>query len=158
MDELAKSPRTPSGQALNLFATLAHEPQLMRRVNALGGYFATRGRLDGRTRELAILRTAGALACEYELSHHRAAGEELGLTAHEVAAVADPGREHDWAPSDHAVLDLVDELLATHTVSDATWSGLDGVLDEGQRLELLVLVGFYAMIAGVVKAVGVEVE
>jgi 4-carboxymuconolactone decarboxylase len=158
MEELAKSPRTLSGQALNLFATLAHEPQLMRRVNALGGYFATRGRLDGRTRELAILRAAGSLTCEYELSQHRAAAEELGLTAQEVAAVANPGLEHDWAPSDRAVLELVDELLASHTVTDATWCGLDGVLDDGQRLELLVLVGFYAMIAGLVNAVGVELE
>jgi 4-carboxymuconolactone decarboxylase len=154
--QLAKSPILPSGRPLNLFATLAHEPQLMRRVNALGGYFVTRGRLDGRIRELAILRTAGLLGSEYELSHHRALGERAGLTAEEIAAVADPSIEHDWASADRALLELVDQLLAHHTVTDACWSGLDGVLDDGQRLELLVLVGFYAMIAGILNAVGVE--
>lgn len=154
--QLAKSPLMPSGQPLNLFATLAHEPQLLRRVNALGGYFVSRGRLDGRTRELAILRTAGSLGSEYELSHHRAAGERAGLSAEEIVAVAQPGMEHDWASTDRALLELVDELLARHTVTDVGWSGLDGVLDDGQRLELLVLVGFYAMIAGVLNAVGVE--
>src|ERR1700733_3752610 len=85
--ELAKAPHTPAGASLNLFATLAHDPRLLRRVNALGGYFAVRGHLDGRTRELAILRTAGTLGCDYELLHHRALGERLGLTAAEVAAI-----------------------------------------------------------------------
>jgi 4-carboxymuconolactone decarboxylase len=156
--QLAKSPRTPSGRPLNLFATLAREPELMRRVNAMGGFFPTRGRLDGRTRELAILRTAGSLGCEYELSHHRPAGERLGLTPEEVAAAADPGIEHDWSRADGALLELVDELLARHTVTDARWSGLDGSLDDGRRLELLILVGFYAMLAGLLDAVGVELD
>lgn len=48
--ELAKTPRLPSGEPLNLFATLAHDPRLLRRVNALGGFFPTAGRPDGRTR------------------------------------------------------------------------------------------------------------
>lgn len=143
---------------MNLFATLLHEPQLMRRVSALGGFFQTEGRLAGRTRELAILRTAGSLGCEYELSHHRPAGARVGLTAEEIAACVDPNVEHDWDAADRAVLEFVDELLDRHAVTDACWSGLDGVLDDGQRLELLVLVGFYAMLAGVLNAVGVELD
>jgi 4-carboxymuconolactone decarboxylase len=156
--QLAKSPRTSSGQPLNLFATLAHQPELMRRVNALGGFFPTRGRLEGRTRELAILRTAGSLGCAYELSHHRSAGERAGLTVQEVAAAGDAGVEHDWARADLALLEFVDELLARHTVAEARWSGLNGGLDDAQRLELLVLVGFYAMLAGLLNAVGVELD
>jgi 4-carboxymuconolactone decarboxylase len=159
--ELAKAPHTPSGAPLNLFATLAHDPRLLRRVNALGGYFPTRGHLDGRTRELAILRTAGTFGCDYELLHHRALGERLGLTADEVAALVagDGGAEvHPWSATDRALLDCIDELLARHTVSEARWVALDGILDDLQRLELLMIVGFYAMLAGMLNAVGVELD
>jgi 4-carboxymuconolactone decarboxylase len=156
--ELEKAPRTPAGKSLNLFATLAHDPRLLRRVNALGGYFPTCGHLDGRTRELVILRTAGTIGCDYELLHHRALGERLGLTGPEVAAIADLDEDHPWSPADRALLDCIDELLATHTVSDERWAALDGLLDDVQRLELLMISGFYAMLAGMLNAVGVELD
>jgi 4-carboxymuconolactone decarboxylase len=156
--ELEKAPRTASGASLNLFATLAHDPRLLRRVNALGGYFPTRGHLDGRTRELVILRTAGTLGCDYELLHHRALGERLGLTGAEVTAIAERDDAYAWSSSDRALLDCVDELLARHTVGDERWAALDGLLDDVQRLELLMLAGFYAMLAGMLNAVGVELD
>lgn len=157
--ELAKSPRTPTGDSLNLFVTLAHDPRLLRRVNALGGHFSTGGRLDGRTRELAILRTAGTLGCDYELLHHRSLGERLGLTAAEVTAIVDGAGGYPWSPGDRALLRVVDELVARRTVGEERWAALDGVLDDDvARLELLMIVGFYAMLAGMLNAVGVELD
>lgn len=156
--ELVKSPRRHDGQPLNLFATLVRLPQLMRRVNALGGYFPTRGTLDGRTRELVILRTAGLLRCEYELLHHRSEGERRGLTTAEVNAAADPELSHPWAPEDRALLGFTEEVVSRRPVSEECWSALDGVLDDDQRLELLILIGFYTMVAGMLTTVGVELD
>jgi 4-carboxymuconolactone decarboxylase len=154
--ELAKAPHRPDGEPLNVFATLAHRPELMRRVNALGGYFPRSSELGFRTRELAILRVAGTLGCEYELHHHRPQGIQAGLTETEVRAAADPSSGHGWAAPDRKILDLTDALIAHAPIDDATWAALDGVLDGGQRIELLVLVGFYAMLAGVLNTLGVE--
>ena len=72
-----------------MFTTLAHRPELLRRVNALGGYFPRSSELDFRTRELAILRVAGTLGSDYELHHHRPQGIEAGLTEAEVPAAVD---------------------------------------------------------------------
>ena len=69
-----------------------------------------------------------------------------------------PASDHPWAPGYRAVLTAVDELLARHTVSDEAWSALDGVLADPERIELIVLVGFYVMIGGLVNAVGVTLD
>jgi len=156
--ELAKSPVRRDGRPLNLFATLVRRPQLMRRVNALGGYFPRQGRLDGRTRELAVLRTAGSLGSEYELLHHRPTGERLGLTTAEVDAAADRALSHPWSPGDRALLEFTDAVLSQQPVSDECWAALDGRLDDDQRLELLILIGFYAMLARMLSVVGVELD
>ena len=153
---LAKSPQRPDGRPLNVFATLAHRPALMARVNALGGYIVTRGLLDFRTRELVILRTAGTARSTYELYHHRPAGERAGLTAAEVAAAADPSRRQAWDAADRALLDVVDELLSTRTISDDRWAKLTAAFDEDRCLEVLMLTGFYAMLAGMLNGLGVE--
>lgn len=156
--ELAKAPTRPDGRPLNLFATLAHAPQLLRRVNALGGYFPRHGRLDARTRELAILRTAARIGSAYEAHHHAGPGARAGLTPDELAAIADPARHHPWSPRDRSLLAFVDALIADHSVGDAGWHALDGHLDEPDRLELLILVGFYAMLGGMLSTVQVELD
>jgi 4-carboxymuconolactone decarboxylase len=155
---LEKAPRRSDARPLGLFATLAHRPRLMSRVNALGGALMFDSVLAARERELAILRTAGHTACRYELVHHRALGREAGLSEAEVAAAADPAVAHDWAPADAALLRVVDEVATGADVSDAAWSGLDGVLREEQRLELLLLPGFYRMLAGVLNGARVALD
>jgi len=155
-EAVAKAPQRPDGRPLNVFATLAHRPALMARVNALGGYFVTRGLLDFRTRELVILRTAGTAGSVYELYHHRAAGRRAGLGAAEIAAAEDPSRRHEWDAADRAQLDVVDELLSGHTVSDARWAALTAGLDDDRCLEVLMLTGFYLMLAGMLNGLGVE--
>jgi AhpD family alkylhydroperoxidase len=153
---LAKSPRRPDGRPLNLFATLVRRPALMARVNALGGYFATRGLLSDRARELVILRVAGTLRCEYEARHHRPVGERAGLTAVELDAAEDPSRAYAWGADDRALLDAVDELLERHELSDERWAALSAALDDDRCLEVLVLTGFYAMVAGTINGAGIE--
>jgi 4-carboxymuconolactone decarboxylase len=152
----AKTPQRPDGRPLNVFGTLAHRPALMARVNALGGYFVTRGLLDFRTRELVILRTAGTSRSPYELYHHRAAGERSGLTGAEIAAAEDPSTTYAWSAVDRALLDVVDELLSQRTVSDERWAALTAVFDDDHCLEVLMLCGFYAMLAGMLNGLGVE--
>jgi hypothetical protein len=41
-------------------------------------------------------------------------------------------------------------------VSDTAWHALDGHLDEEQRMELVVLVGFYALFSGLTRTLRVD--
>jgi 4-carboxymuconolactone decarboxylase len=148
----------PNGKPLNVFLTLAHRPELLRRVNALGGYFMVHGAIAPRERELVILRTAAHARSEYEIGQHRRIGAEAGLSAAEIEAVLDPASGHGWPQPDGALLAFVDELVETGTVSDAAWESLAGEYDDLQRVELLTLIGFYRMLAGVLHGLGVELE
>jgi 4-carboxymuconolactone decarboxylase len=153
---LAKTPMGPDGQPLNLFSTLAHRPRLMARVNALGGCLALDSALAPRERELVILRAATNARCAYEIGHHRVLGERVGLSPAEIDAALDRVSAHAWAAADWALLRVVDELADSADVSDDAWSGLDGVLEQDGRVDLLVLAGFYRMIGGFLNAARVE--
>jgi alkylhydroperoxidase family enzyme len=126
-------------------------------VSALGGYFSVHAAIAPRDRELVVLRTAARVESDYEVAHHRVIGAAAGLTAEEIEAAVDPALPHAWTPADRALLDLADELIATHRISDATWSGLAGRA-EAERIELVVLAGTYALLGGVLNGLGVELD
>jgi AhpD family alkylhydroperoxidase len=153
---LAKTLPGPDGQPLNVFRTLAHKPELARRVNALGGYFVLSGSIPIRDRELVILRVASRCDCAYEAAQHRWIAAASGLSAAEIAAALDPSIDHDWRPADAALLAFADELLSTDTVSSSAWEAVD--VADTTCIELLVLVGFYRLLAGVLNGVGVEID
>ena len=155
---LAKTLLAPDGSFLNVFTTLAHRPRLLRRFNSMGAYFTAHDELVPRDRELVILRTAAHARSRYEIGQHRRLGAQAGLTAEEIHAALDPAAEHAWSESDSALLALSDELTATDTVSDALWERLGERYDDEQRIDLLALVGYYRMLAGVLNGLRVQLE
>jgi AhpD family alkylhydroperoxidase len=155
---LAKTPIDKDGDPLNVFATLAHRPRLMTRVNSLGSCLMFDSPILWRERELVILRTAATIACDYELTHHRSLGSAAGLTDAEIESAVRGDHDHPWSTADRVLLDAADELLDRADLDDATWAALDGILDEEQRIELIVLVGFYRMLGGALNSLRVEVD
>jgi 4-carboxymuconolactone decarboxylase len=149
---------SPGGtrRPMNVFATLARHESLFWAWLAFAGKLLA-GRLDARVRELAILRTAQRCGCAYEWSHHRKIARGVGLTDGEIDAIASAG-DHAWANDDRLVLDVVDELHTSFRVSDATWARMEKRFKERERIELLMLVGHYHMVAFTLNSLGVEVE
>lgn len=154
--QLARTrPLREGGRPINLWATLARRPELLRRVNALGGYFPTRSSLGLRERELVILRVAGTIGAAYVLGQHRAIARDA-LSAEEIEAAADPASGHAWDPADAALLAFAHELATTHALADPTWDAV--ALDDDAKLELVVLVGFYGLIGGLTHALRIDVD
>lgn len=157
-EALAKTLHGRDGLPLNIFKTLAYRPKLLLRVNSLAGYFPVHGSIPVREREIVILRTAARAHSAYELAHHRRFAAEAGLLQDEIEAAIDPRSTHEWSPGDRALLRLTDELIDEEGLADETWEALADRWGDGGRLELLVLVGLYRMLAGVLNAVRVEVD
>lgn len=144
------------GRPLNIFATFAHHPRLLKRFLVLGGLFLGRGLLPERDREIVILRTAWRAGSEYEFGQHTRIGRQVGLSDEEIRALA---REDAGLEGDDAVLIAVaDELAARAVLSDATWAALKSFYDDSQALEVLMLAGFYRMLAGALNTVEVQLE
>jgi AhpD family alkylhydroperoxidase len=153
---LAKTPHNSAGAPLNLFSALAHRPRLMGRVNALGGCLALDSALADRERELAIVRAAANSGCDYELTHHRVAAAAAGVRPDEILAAEERGQAHPWSPADAALLAVVDQICDDADVDDAAWAGLEREFGPEARIDLLVLAGFYRMLAGFLNGARVE--
>jgi alkylhydroperoxidase family enzyme len=136
----------PPGGAVNLVATLAHQPALFERF--LGVTLALQaGELGWRRRELVVLRLAYRRHCRYIWRQHVAIGRASGMTEDEVALLAgDPDHPH-WPLGESVLLRAVDQLVDDSGIDGPTWAALASLLTPAQLVELTVLVGHYSGMA-----------
>lgn len=157
-EELLAGLRRPDGTDLNIFATLAHHPKLLKRWSAFGGVLLYGGQLSGRDRELLILRTAAHCRAHYEWGQHVAIALAAGVTEDEIARVADGPDAPGWSEEDATLLRAADELHDESRISDATWTDLASRYGEQQLIEVCMVVGQYHLVAFTLNSLGVEPE
>ena len=143
---------------LNIFRTLARHPGLFRRWLPFGGKLLGGGKLSGRDRELVILRTAFVCRARYEWAQHVSIARAAGLADEEIRAVARGADDPVWGEHDGALLRAVDELHDEHCISEATWNALEHQYTTEQLIEVPMLSGHYAMLAGALNSLGVQPE
>jgi alkylhydroperoxidase family enzyme len=148
----------PDMATMNIFATMANHPGLLRRYLPFGGKLLAGGAIDPRQRELLILRSGWNARCEYEWGQHVRIGQQAGLTDDEIDRIAAGPGARGWSATDALLLTACDELCANHDLSDPTWSALTEVLDTRQLVELTLLVGHYVMLAGMLNSLRVQRE
>jgi alkylhydroperoxidase family enzyme len=141
----------------NVMLTLGRHRSLFRAWTRFSGRLMPFGLLPRAEAELVILRVAWQSRSAYEWHQHVRIGLGSGLTADEVAAVADG--TYAWSPRQAAVLAAVDELLDARELSDATVAALraSGYRDR-ELIELCLLVGNYQGLATALGGLGVEIE
>ena len=143
---------------MQIFTTLARAPgELFRRWLGFGGALLD-GTLPDRLRELVILRTAYRFDGRYEWAQHISLAERVGVSSQEVVALGGDLGAAEWSPLERAALDAVDETADVGMVSDATWSVLATDLDEGELIELLMLIAHYLMLTTVLRSLRIPLE
>jgi len=157
-DQRALVSATEGTPPLNIFATLVRAPGLFRRWSPFAGKLLAGGKLPGRDREIVILRTAYRCSAEYEWGQHVAIAQAAGVSAEEIVRIGAGPSEDGWSDHDRALLVAVDELQDAHCVSDATWQTLASTYSDDQMIELLMLSGHYALLAGALNSCGVQPE
>lgn len=147
-------------EPLKLFRTLNIHESLASRMRPLGGGILGHGLIEPREREIVIHRTCARAGAEYEWGVHVLAyGKPLGLTDEQIAATVNGAPDDPaWSEPDAELVALADELYDTANVSDELWAKLAARYRDDQLLELLVIAGWYRLIAGVINAVGIERE
>jgi len=105
------------------------------------------GKIPPRERELAVLRIAWLCRAPYEWGEHVDLGKRFGLTAEEVERTVQGSSAPGWSAHDQAILRGVEELLADHALSDATWDQLTKVWSEAQMIEFTMMTGQYVATA-----------
>src|SRR3954462_9009856 len=146
----------PDGKVLNIFATLARHPKLLKRWMVFGAHVLAKSTLPARDRELLILRTGWNCRAPYEWGQHVAIARTVGITDAEIEAIAVGPGGHGWDAFDTALLRAADELHKDSSISGLTWGALGTRYDEQQLLDLIFTVGQYHTVSMALNACGVE--
>jgi alkylhydroperoxidase family enzyme len=145
---------------LLLTRALQRHPRLAQRTRALGESLYVDGRLAPRQRTLAILRICGLLGCAYEWGGQAAFWgplTEVGDDDCDALAVGSPD-DPRWSGPEQVLLAAVDELESTGSWTEETWGRLGETLDDEQRMELVIVVGWYRMISTLCTTMDLPVE
>ena len=148
-------------EPIALFRTLARHLPLAEAMRPLGSYLLGRRlSIRMRERELVIHRVCARTGCEYEWGVHAGFfGARVGLGDAELrATVTSDADDPAWSERDALLVRMVDALHDRGRIADDLWTALAAHWSEEQLLDLLVLAGWYHVIAYVANGAGVELE
>jgi alkylhydroperoxidase family enzyme len=150
--------RAPDGSTLNIFATLAHHPPLLKRWLVFANHVLAKSTLTPRDRELAILRVGVRCRSRYEFGQHVVIARRSDITDEEIERVKVGPDDAAWSEHDRALLRAVDELHDDSRISDETWSTLSTSYSTQQMLDLIFAVGQYHLVSFALNSAGVELD
>ena len=147
-----------NGTVLNVFATIARHPKLLKRWVVFAAHVLNGSTLPARERELVILRTGFLCRSGYEWAQHAAIGRAAGLTDAEIVRLTQGSAAHGWTDSDRALLQATEQLVADHFINDGTWAELAAAWSEQQLMDLVFAVGQYTLVSMALNSFGVQLE
>jgi 4-carboxymuconolactone decarboxylase len=143
-------------RTLNVFATLAHHPKLMKRWLVFANHVLAKSTLPARDRELLVLRTGWNCRAPYEWGQHVAIARGIGITDDEIVRVAEGPDADGWSEADVALLRAADELHNEDALSDPTYAALASRYDAQGLLDLVFTIGQYHLVSMVLNAFRAE--
>jgi 4-carboxymuconolactone decarboxylase len=147
------------GRLINVYKLLLHSPALAESWFAHNNAVRWKTGIDGRLRELVIIRIGYLAGVPYIVGQH-----VPNLAIPEGVSLAECGALKDWGGSalfgarDRAVLAYADSMTRDVCVPEAVFAGLKPYFDERGIVELTVLIGTYNMHARVMQALEIDPE
>ena len=142
----------------NSFRALLNNPDAAAAVGQLGEYLRFNSSLDPVVREIAILAVAKQTDSQYEWFHHEPVARAVGVRPAVIEAIRS-GRAPMGLPAKEGVFaQAAKELVNNGDLTDRTFQAVEHLLGPAGVVDLVVLVGYYTMLATALRALGVEVE
>ena len=147
------------GKLINVYRTLLHAPPLAESWFEHINRVRWGTEIDGRLREIVIIRLGHLVGSAYILRQHVPA-----LAAGEGMSEAECDALRDWRPSglfddrERATLAYVDAMTLELSVSDETFEPLRTQFTDRQIVELTVMIGAYLSHSRVLQALEVDLE
>jgi alkylhydroperoxidase family enzyme len=143
---------------LNVMRALLQNPEVTAAQSQLGGVLMGSKTLNPRLRELVILRTGWRTKSEYEFCQHVGIARQIKMSDEEILGVRDPGNCKAFSEVDRAVVAMADELSDNAQVSSSTWSILQRFFSPAELVELVLVSGFWRMMAGFLKTAEIPLD
>jgi alkylhydroperoxidase family enzyme len=118
-----------------------------------------KGRLDGRLRELVIMRIGWATGSVYEWTQHWRVARGMKITEDDLLAVRDWRSYDGFGPAERAVLAATDDTLTTGAISAATFAACrDALRDDDVLIELVAAIGCWRTFSQLLRSLAVPLE
>lgn len=141
----------------NIFNMMAHAETCIKPVMKLGGTLLGKLKLDPRIRELCLLHAVKLVGGDYEWVQHVPIALDLGCSPEQIDALA---RSDDGASCfdarERAALGFTREVVLEVAASDDALAAVREHLSEREIVELILMIGFYTMLARLTETLGVE--
>lgn len=152
-------PQDEDGYILKLFRVFANSMRFLTSKGVIN-LLDRESPLSLREREIVILRVTANTRCEYEWGVHVTAfavaaeltEEQVGATRHSAADA------RCWTGADQLLIQTVDELCASSTLTDSTLARFQQQWEVEQQLEIMALVGNYHTVSFVANVTRLDPE
>jgi alkylhydroperoxidase family enzyme len=131
---------------------------VFQNFSRLGNSLMTRGKLNGKLREIAILRNARVCDSLYEYTQHVPIAKSTGISDEQLAAIDDWESAKCFNEVERLVLRFTDEVARNVKGTKATLEALRRHLGPGEIVELIMAIGFWGMVARILETTEVELE
>ena len=144
------------GGVARVFRAFLNSPELAGRVADVGEYVRFRAEIDPAARETTILAVARELGCQYEFTHHASLARRVGVRDLVIEGIRD-GTTRGMIPKESVFVDYAKQVLHGR-VNDATFTAIEHLLGRQVAVDITFTIGYYAMLAHTMMALGVELE
>jgi 4-carboxymuconolactone decarboxylase len=145
------------GSVPNVFKALGNSPATMEAVGDLGAHMRFGSLLPHELREVVVLTIARATSCAYEWTHHWHVAHRLQVDEALLDAVA-AGEGADAPAPIGAAVRTAESMVRNELPDEADVQVLRDSLGRDGLVDLLVLIGHYRLLAGVILVLGVPLE
>lgn len=138
---------------LNIYRTMAHDPDLLRAWAPLRQHLVTNSALGPERAEIVILRVGVRLGSSYEWAHHVSRARALGLSDRRIAAVLHQGQDEDAV-----LIRAVDAILEQHKLPGPLERELRAEIGTQAVFDLIATVGFYLTLGTILMTYDVPID
>jgi len=149
-DDIIRS--RPRGKLSGPFSVWIHRPDIAEPADGLANCFRVNPTLDKRLIELIVLLMCRSGTVKYAWSVHEPLARQAGLTQETIDAIRARKAPDLKRDDEQLIYDLVTELLATKTLTAATFARAQSTLGRDGVIEAVSCAGFYGMIGFVLNA------
>ncbi len=144
---------------LSVFQIALKNPKVARALNGMLHSLLIKGELDGRIRELIIMRIGWATGAVYEWTQHWRVATGMNIAETDLLGVRD-WRNHDgFGDPERAVLAATDDSLTAGVISDESWASCRLCFpDDAMLVELVAVIGNWTLFSNLLRSLDVPLE
>ena len=142
----------------NSFRLLLNSPDAAEAVGTLGEHIRLGSTLHPAFRETAILGVARALDSQYVWAHHEPIARAVGVRPQVIESIRSGRAPMGLPPKEGVFAQAGKEFVHNGSLSERTFQAVEHLLGPQGAVELVVVIGYYAMLNAVLGSLGIELD